>query len=165
MQLRNFMKTLYLIKRYSFKYLTILIIFFCFNYCRSNKSLATKTNYPSIIKNVAKNYGIDLSGTWQLKGLWGIENLKTGKAFIIINFNDKVFTGNSGCNIIDGKFSLNNNLLVFDKNIKIVKNECSSFNDKNFISMLLKINKFEIHNSILELTQDNIVLMTFKKVN
>lgn len=133
-----------------------------FSNCKSTKSVhsvsISNENHP-----LAKVAGSDLNGNWEVQSLWGLQNIKTTGSFIKIDFANKTFTGNTGCNDIAGSFSLKGNLFLIDKNMQVGKNACPSHLDKKFTNMLMKINKYDISNNILELSQDNIVLMTFKK--
>lgn len=144
-------------------FLLLSLTIFC-SYCKSTKSL----NYPSSIsagvKKISANYGADLTGNWALKSLWGIDDSKIGKGSIKIDFENKTFSGNTGCNDINGTFSIKGDLIIFDKNISIAKNNCPAYIDKKFIEMLMRVNKFNTHEGILELSQDNIVLMSYEKM-
>lgn len=88
---------------------------------------------------------------------------------INFNLNNKTFSGNSGCNTISGKFTINDNYLGFDKEILSTKMACtdanSNRNEKSFLSALLKINKYTLNKDELELGQGEIVLMKFKRTN
>ena len=145
-------------------FLLLTITMFC-SFCKSTKPSNPTLNTTSHTKKYAKNYGADLNGNWELKSLWGMDSARIGKAYINMNFENRSFSGNAGCNDINGNFSFKDDLLIVDKNINIAKNECPAYIDKKFISMLLRINRFEVNDNILELSQDNIVLMTFKRNN
>jgi heat shock protein HslJ len=110
-----------------------------------------------------KNYGAELDGKWMLENLWGIDSNHLRPAFITFNFDSLSFSGNTGCNSISGKFSFKNELLIVSRQIISTKMACPGYNDKNFINVLLKVNRFNIDNQKLELSQDNLVLMTFRK--
>ena len=142
--------------------LLLLLTIFC-SYCKSTKPALLNKETSIHNKSLPLNYGVELTGNWELKSLWGVEEDKVSKAFINMNFETKSFTGNTGCNNISGTFSFKEELLIIDKNISIDKNNCPAYMDKKFVSMLMKINKFQIQNNALELSQDNIVLMSFKR--
>lgn len=142
----------------------VLLLTVCCSYCKSTKPLYTSSNSIVTSKHVSKHYGTDLNGKWEVQRLWGMDDKKLGKAYINLDFQSKTFSGNAGCNDISGTFAIKDDLLIIDKHIEIAKNECPAYNDKKFISLLMKVNKYEVNDDVLELSQDNIVLMTFKRM-
>jgi len=112
---------------------------------------------------IEKNNATYLNGTWQLQMLFASDNNWTKAPFININLKDKTFSGNSSCNTISGKFTIDENYLGFDRNIISTKMACSGNYEKSFLSALLKINKYTINKDELELGQGEIVLMKFKR--
>jgi heat shock protein HslJ len=140
----------------------LLLFLFLIISCKHAKQV-TPTVPVKEPKVIPKDYGADLDGKWQVQYLWGFDSSKLRPAFLVFNFDAKTFTGNTGCNSISGKFSLKEDLLLIDKNFISTKMYCSGYNEKNFINLLLKINRFTFQDNILELSQDNLVLMSFKK--
>jgi len=138
------------------KLFTAILIFFLMASCKHAKHIITE---PAL----SKSYGSELQGKWQLENLWGMDSSKLKPAFITFDFDSSRFTGNTGCNSIAGRFTLRNELLIIDRNIISTKMACPGYNDQHFITLLLKINKFTMDDRTLELSQDNLVLMTFKK--
>ena len=116
---------------------------------------------PAIV--VEKNTGKELTGLWELQKLWGTDNKWSTSPYIDIDFDKKTFTGNAGCNSISGKFTTIENYIAVDKEITSTKMACPGNIEKSFLSVLLKINKFVVNNSELELSQNDIVLMKFKR--
>ncbi|MEO6327356.1 MAG: META domain-containing protein [Ginsengibacter sp.] len=142
----------------------IILLALTLSSCRTSKPV-TK---PEIIQPpseivVEKIVGIELSGTWALQKLWGSENKWVKPPEIDIDFNDKTFTGNTGCNSISGKFAIDGNYLAFAKEILTTKVACPGYNEKRLLAVLLKINRYAVDNNVLELSQDDIVLMKFIK--
>jgi heat shock protein HslJ len=129
--------------------------------CKHAKHVTAPTVKEPIA--VPKNYGADLQGKWQLENLWGMDSTQLRPAYISFDFDSLSFTGNTGCNSISGKFSFSNELIIIDRRIISTKMACPGYNDKNFINLLLKINRFNIENNTLELSQNDLVLMTFRK--
>ena len=112
---------------------------------------------------------IKLAGNWQLQMLFASDNNWAKVPYININSAGKTFSGNSGCNSINGKFTITDNYFAFDKNIMSTKMACvdanSNRNEKTFLSALLKINRYTINKDELELGQGEIVLMKFKRTD
>lgn len=142
----------------------LLLLTVCCSYCKSTKPMSISSTSTVSSKHISKHYGTELNGKWELQRLWGMDDKKLGKGYINLDFENKSFSGNAGCNDISGTFSIKDDLLIIDKNIQIAKNECPAYNDKKFISLLMKINKYEVNDDVLELSQDNIVLMSFKRM-
>lgn len=134
---------------------TVFLIFFVIG-CKPIKHITTESA-------VSKNYGSDLNGKWQLQNLWGTDSSRLRPAFINFDYYSLTITGNTGCNSIAGKFSLKNEVLSIDNKIISTKMACPVYNDQIFLNLLLKVNRFNIIDHLLELSQDNLVLMTFLK--
>ncbi len=64
---------------------------------------------------------------------------------------------------MSGKFAINENYIVINKEILTTKMACTGYNETPFLSVLLKINRYTVDNNVLELSQDDIVLMRFTK--
>lgn len=110
-----------------------------------------------------KESTISLNGNWELQKLWGSDNKWTKNPVLVMDYDNKTFTGNNGCNNITGKFKLAGNFIAFDKQIISTKMACPGYNESAFNNALLKVNKFSITGEELELSQDYIVLLSFKK--
>jgi heat shock protein HslJ len=119
-----------------------------------------KTTGNRVIEKAKPEY---LDGDWSLQMLFASDNNWTKAPFLNINVKDKTFSGNAGCNIIRGKFTINESYIEFDKNIISTKMACPGNYENTFLSALLKVNKYSILKEDLELSQGEIVLMKFKR--
>lgn len=142
--------------------LVIIILGVVFISCKPSKTSGNKKVEKD--KIVEKPMAASLNGNWQLQMLFATDNNWTKAPNININLSDHTFSGNSGCNIIKGKFTLDDNYISFDKNILSTKMACPGSYEKTFLSALLKINKYTINKDGLELGQGEIVLMKFKRI-
>ncbi len=124
--------------------------------CHTSK----KTSSGTVIE---KNNESHLNGSWQLQMLFASDNKWASTPMININLKDKSFTGNSSCNSISGKFTINENYIAFDKNIISTKLACADNYEKSFLAALLKVNRYNLSKDELELGQGEIILMKFKK--
>ena len=132
--------------------------------CRTAKPvIKPEVIQPPVEKAVEKIAGIELNGTWKLQRLWGSENKWDSPPEININFDDKTFTGSTGCNDMNGKFSIKESFIAVNKEIVTTKMACEGYNERPFLSVLLKINRYAVDNNVLELSQDDIMLMKFIK--
>lgn len=112
---------------------------------------------------VTKDIGKELNGTWQLQKLWSSDSKWPKIPTINFDYEQKTFTGNNGCNSLSGKFKLLGSFIAFDKQMISTKMVCPGYNDNAFNNALLKVNKFAFTEGELELSQDDIVLLSFKK--
>lgn len=141
------------------KYLFFFVFSLCLFSCHTpRKSSSLKTEHAKSIEG-------QLSGTWIVQNMWGIDSSKIKGAFITLNYTTRSFSGSTGCNDISGSFLYAPDLSFFNKNITGTKNKCSAYNDKAFTNLLLKINRFSIDSNTLELSKDDLVLITLKKLD
>lgn len=124
--------------------------------CHTSKISSGKT---VIEKSIAEN----LNGTWQLQMLFASDNNWPKAPQVNINLRDRSFTGNSSCNSISGKFMISESYIAFDKNIISTKMACTGSYEKTFLAALLKVNRYTLSKNELELSQEEIVLMKFKR--
>ncbi len=145
------------------KCLLILSITIMIFGCKTSKPVTAATvdlPQPEVIKKIP---GIELNGSWELDRLWGSNNKWETPPAINLNFEEKTFTGNTGCNCMNGSFTIKENFITINKDIVTTKMACSGYNENTFLSILLKVNRYLVENEILELSQDDIVLMRFIK--
>jgi heat shock protein HslJ len=143
--------------------LIILITLAHFN-CKSVKPVAKpEVTQPESEVVTEKIAGKQLNGAWQLQTLWGAESNWQVAPEIIFDFENKKFTGNTGCNSMSGKFSIYASYITIDKEIITTKMACDNYNEQRFLDLLLKVNRYTAEDNILELSQNDIVLLTFIK--
>jgi heat shock protein HslJ len=77
-----------------------------------------------------------------------------------LNFNLKTnrFSGNTGCNTMSGSFDVKEDALRFGENMVSTKMACPGYNEKVFIDNLLKTNRYEIKNGVLQLMYNTTIL-------
>jgi len=135
--------------------LTIIILISC------------KTSKTNIVKTVEPPKVSLLEGNWKLQMLFASDNTWNRAPEINFNTKENIFSGNSGCNTMRGKFIVNRQDLTFDKNIMSTKMACaeakSNRDERDFLTALQKINTWSIQKDKLELGQGEIVLMRFTR--
>ncbi len=62
-----------------------------------------------------------------------------------------------------GTFSFEGVKIKFNEQIITTKMACDGYNENEFINTLLKVSTYKIRDSVLELSQNDIVLLTFRK--
>lgn len=98
--------------------------------------------------------------TTKLGGLWFLQpvlasDTATGKIpRLEFNLKTKRFTGNTGCNNMNGSFDFTDSTLQFNQRIVTTKMACIGYNEKAFLENLLRTNSYRLQNGILILLFD-----------
>jgi heat shock protein HslJ len=93
--------------------------------------------------------------TTRLGGLWFLQpvlasDTATGKIpRLEFNLETKRFTGNTGCNNMNGSFDFTDTTLQFNQRIVTTKMACIGYNEKAFLENLLRTNSYRLQNGIL----------------
>lgn len=93
--------------------------------------------------------------TTKLGGLWFLQpvlasDTATGKIpRLNLDLSAKRFTGNTGCNNMNGSFDFTDTTLQFNQRIVTTKMACIGYNEKEFIESLLRANTYKLQNGIL----------------
>lgn len=82
-----------------------------------------------------------------------------------LNFDlaTKKFSGNTGCNTMSGSFEINKDALSFGANMISTKMACQGYNEKAFIDNLLKTNRYEIRDGVLQLMYNTTILSKWER--
>ncbi|MEP6684541.1 MAG: META domain-containing protein [Parafilimonas sp.] len=125
--------------------------------CRSKMPSATFVK-DSTSRIVAIIDTSTIEGTWKLMPVL-TSDTAAGK-IPEINFDLKTsrFSGNSGCNAMSGTFILKQDALSFNENIISTKMACLGYNEKAFFENLLRTNRYEIKNGVLQLMYNTTIL-------
>lgn len=90
-----------------------------------------------------------LNGQWFLMPVLASDTA-TGKIPVLIfNVTKKTFTGNTGCNRMNGTFKVTDSTLLFDENIVTTKMDCPGYNEKAFLKSLLFTNRYKVEKGTL----------------
>ncbi len=104
-----------------------------------------------------------LDTSWELQSQFGTQLNVKNVPVLIINSAQKTFGGTTGCNRMSGTFTLDKAKIKFNEEIITTKMACDDYNENAFINTLLKVNAYKVQDSILELSLNDIVLLTFKR--
>jgi len=105
----------------------------------------------------------NLNGTWKLVPVLASDTATGKLAVIQFNVSANSFTGNTGCNTMSGKVTVNGNMLSFKEQVVDTRNACQGYNEDAFMANLLKVNHFKIENGVLQLMVDQTVLSKWVK--
>ena len=132
--------------------------------------MACKSTMPSsAFTKDSTEHTVAVVDTMSIAGNWNAGNWKLMPVLASdtaagkipeINFDLKTnrFSGNSGCNAMSGTFILKQDGLVFNQNIITTKMACPGYNEKAFFDNLLRTNRYEIKNGVLQFMYNTTIL-------
>jgi heat shock protein HslJ len=97
----------------------------------------------------AKRDTASLAGPWYLIPVLPSDTGAGRTPQLIINLDEKTFSGNTGCNSMSGSFDYTDSSLVFNERIMMTRMACTGYNEQAFIKNLLRANRFRFDNSTL----------------
>ncbi|MBV9986547.1 MAG: META domain-containing protein [Chitinophagaceae bacterium] len=97
---------------------------------------------------------VSLAGEWFLVPMLASDTAAGKLPWLRFNLSQRKFSGFTGCNQISGSFTLKADQLGFDQNISLTRMACPGFNEKEFISNLLRVDHYKIKNGVLWLMID-----------
>lgn len=104
-----------------------------------------------------------LQGNWKLVPVMASDTA-TGKIpFINFDLKTNRFTGNTGCNSLSGGFMVKNDALSFAENMVSTEMACPGYNEQPFLDNLLKTNRYQIKNGVLQLMYNTTVLSQWSR--
>lgn len=109
----------------------------------------TRHDTPRLIKKVDT---ISLAGNWYLRPVLPSDTFAGKLPMLRFEPGKRKFSGFTGCNQISGGFEFELDQLQFSKDIVVTKMACEGYNEKEFLSNLLRVDHFKIKDSsILQL--------------
>jgi len=108
----------------------------------------------------------ELNGDWELvmfpagsKTLSEIFTMKKPE----LQLENGRLSGSTGCNRINGTYSVSGNSIQFGPNLAMTKMGCPNYDENTFLDAFNKVNHYQIKGNDLMLMQDSSLLMTFSK--
>ncbi len=99
-----------------------------------------------------------IAGKWELLPALASDTA-TGKIpYINFELETNRFSGNTGCNNMGGNFEIKNDVLLFNENMISTKMACPGYNEQVFFDNLLKTNRYEIKEGVLQLMYNTTIL-------
>lgn len=98
--------------------------------------------------------------TTKLGGMWFLQpviasDTAVGKIpRLDLNLSTKKFTGNTGCNNMNGAFDFTDTTIQFNQRIITTRMACVGYNEKAFLENLLRANTYKLENGMLILMFD-----------
>ena len=135
-----------------------LILFIAFLSAINYKGIQAKSNAGNSSLSQINNDTATIAGHWQLLPVLASDTSAGKTPQLNFDINTKTFSGNTGCNTISGSFILENDALSFGDNMVSTRMACPGYNEKAFLESLLKTNRYEIKNGVLQLMYNTTVL-------
>src|SRR4030095_7891313 len=108
----------------------------------------------------------DLNGNWELvffpAGTKTLAETFTMKKPELQLENGRL-TGTTGCNRINGAYTVSGNSIQFGPNLAMTKMGCPNYDENIFLDAFNKVNRYQLKGGELQLLQDSSLLMTFAK--
>ena len=99
-----------------------------------------------------------LNGQWFLQPVLASDTAAGKFPSITFNVAKGTFTGNTGCNQMNGTFKRTDSSLVINEQIAVTKMVCPGFNEVAFLKTLLNTNRFKREDGMLLLMFDQTIL-------
>jgi heat shock protein HslJ len=108
----------------------------------------------------------DLNGNWELvffpsgsKTLAEIFTMKRPE----LKLENGNLSGTTGCNRINGPYTVSGNSIQFGPNLAMTKMGCPNYDENIFLEAFNKVNRYQLKGNELQLLQDSALLMSFSK--
>ena len=95
-----------------------------------------------------------LNGEWYLMPALSSDTATGKLPFLRFDAKANSFSGFTGCNQMSGYYSSSGDILKFNQNINLSKKTCPGYNEKEFISNLLRVDHYRITEGVLWLLID-----------
>ena len=128
---------------------TFAIIFsigFLFCHGFHNDKNATTTIKTSSAFNTTDT---SINGEWFLQPVVPSDTATDKVPVIIFDLAKGTFTGNNGCNKMNGKITIRKSSLSFNDKIMTTKMACQGYNEQGFMKNLLKTDRYKIEGGLL----------------
>lgn len=111
----------------------------------------------------------NLNGKWKLEYIAGLSVsldsfFQKKIPFLEFNVEKNELTGNTGCNSLSGKLSINGNKINFNAPLALTKMFCPGIGEKLFLERLIWVNTYSVSGNNLMLIKDDMVEMNFVRV-
>ncbi len=107
---------------------------------------------------IAINDTATIAGKWELMPVMPSDSATGTIPQLNFDLAAKKFSGNTGCNTMNGSFTTNKDAFSFGANMVSTKMACQGYNEKAFIDNLFKTNRYEIKDGVLQLMYNTTIL-------
>lgn len=107
-----------------------------------------------------------LEGAWYLQPVLPSDTATGRRPTLQLDVKKSRFTGNTGCNNMNGKFwfSASDSSISFSEKLITTKMACPGYNEKAFLKSLLQVTHFKVQNGVMTLIgSDNAELSRWER--
>lgn len=125
-----------------------LLLIGCALVLMSGMLCSSKQTPANTQKQARKNMdSVTLAGDWYLRPVLPSDTAAGKLPMLRFELGTRKFSGSTGCNQMNGSFNLSADVLSFDKNISFSKKDCEGYNEKEFLTNLLRVDHYKIKDS------------------
>ena len=141
-------------------YLMMVYLFLSCNGLQKNKEMTHSDSTPIAKDSAVRPVPIPIPDTVTLNGEWFLQPVLPSDTAagriptLVINLKNSTFSGNTGCNRMNGSFIVTDTSLQFSEKIMLTKMACPGYNEKEFIESLMRTTRYKFDNGVLILMQD-----------
>lgn len=92
-----------------------------------------------------------LNGQWFLQPALPADTATGEFPSLHFNLKKKTFSGNTGCNTMNGSFVITDSSFHFNDNLRVTRKVCTGYNEAAFLKNLLMANRYTITDSVMTL--------------
>jgi len=119
-------------------------------------------NEPSFKKVIITDTAT-IAGKWKLVPVLTSDTSAGKVPEITFDLKTNTFSGNTGCNAMSGTFIVKQDGLIFNADITTTKMTCPGYNEKAFFDNLLRTNRYQIKDGVLQLMYNTTILSKWSR--
>lgn len=137
--------------------------------CHNGNNILAAPSDSNITRADTSSSNIDAKKNETLQGEWYLQPVLTSDTAAgkipTLKFDLKTnkVGGNTGCNSFNGSFIAKDDALNFSNNMISTKMACPGYNEKAFLDNLLKTNRYQIKEGVLQLMYNTTILSNWKR--
>lgn len=130
-----------------------------------NTTPATDDNFSLSAASVRVNDTTTLAGQWYLQPVLPSDTAAGKIPTLVLNPSKTHFSGNTGCNVMDGTFWYSNkdSSMAFSDGFVTTKMRCTGYNEGAFVKSLTNTNRYRLHKGVLILMSDKTELSRWSR--
>lgn len=97
----------------------------------------------------AQSDSAKLAGDWYLQPVLPSDTATGRVPSLSFDLSKKTFKGFTGCNQMSGSFRIQGDAIFIDKNITLTRMACEGFNEKEFVTNLLRVDHYQLRDGML----------------
>jgi len=145
-------------KYFLFSTLLVLALNFHSDSSKAQKNYTASIQPDTIPSGTNAMQNETLQGEWHLQPVLASDTASGKIPMLNFDLRTNRVSGNTGCNSFSGAFKSQGRSLSFSDNMISTKMACPGYNEKIFVENLLKTNRYEIKQGVLQLMYNTTIL-------